>query len=552
LGFTNITFYQIVPVNELKQNTSPGPDKFPSLLLKKTVTSVVKQLVLILQQTITLNEIPKILTSSIVCPIFKSGKDRKEPSSYRPISLTSVIMRSFEKVLKRQLVDYFEENNLINNSQHGFRKGRSCLTQLLEHYDEILRQIEEGNQVNVLYIDFEKCFDKIDFKILLNKLKLKGVTGNAYNWIKNFLTNRTFRVKVGTEMSEEEKVKSGIPQGTCLGPLLMLIMNSDIDEKIKNGKVGTLADDTKITNVLKSNSDNFKMQDDLAALEKWSEENNVKMNNDKFVLLCYNKNVNIVNKVTLQSGQVIQESEGTRDLGVWMSNNAKFTGHITNITTSCKKIMSMILRAFTTRDDLTMMTLYKTLILSRIDYCSILWNPTDNISDLRKLEGIQATFTSRMACSRTDDGQQRDYWQRLKYLRLYSVQRRLERYTIIYVWKMYHGLVHNPGIYFKNIDSRNGLKCIVPKYESRLRWHSFMVNGPKLFNSLPKDIRETPFDNLVTKNQTITNFKNKLDEYLTNIPDEPNRSSNYSSAISGTSLTGERTNSILRINVQLT
>jgi len=98
-------------------------------------------------------------------------------------------MRSFEKVIKKQLVSYFEGNNLINDSQHGFRKGRSCLTQLLTHYDEVLRQIEEGNQVNVLYVDFEKCFDKIDFKILLNKLKLKGVRGKAYGWIKNFLTN---------------------------------------------------------------------------------------------------------------------------------------------------------------------------------------------------------------------------------------------------------------------------------------------------------------------------------------------------------------------------
>jgi len=127
-------------------------------------------------------------------------------------------MRSFEKVIKKQLVSYFEGNSLINDSQHGFRKGRSCLTQLLTHYDEVLRQIEEGNQVNVLYVDFEKCFDKIDFKILLNKLKLKGVHGKAYRWIKNFLTNRTFRVRVGEKLSDEENVVSGMPQGTCLGP----------------------------------------------------------------------------------------------------------------------------------------------------------------------------------------------------------------------------------------------------------------------------------------------------------------------------------------------
>ena len=533
-------------IRELKENTSPGPDKFPSMLLKRIIHSVSNPLLRILQQTVDMNEIPPLLTSSIVCPIYKSGKDRREPSSYRPVSLTSVIMRAFEKVIKKQLVSYFEENNLINDSQHGFRKGRSCLSQLLKHYDDILRKMEEGNQVNVLYIDFEKCFDKVDFKILLNKLKLKGVKGKAYNWLKNFLTKRTFKVRVGKELSEEEDVISGIPQGTCLGPLLMLVMNSDIDARIVNGTVGTLAD-TKITNTIMTNDDSYKMKNDLKTLEQWTVENNMKMNDDKFVLLCYNKKPNIVNNLPLQNGFVIMEQEGARDLGVWMENDGTFTKHIANVTTSCRKIMSMILRSFTTRDDQILLTLFKSLILSKIDYCSVLWNPIA-VNDLRKIEGIQATFTHRMNCAKSDDGQPRNYWQRLKYLKLYSIQRRFERYTVIYVWKIYNGLMHNPGIEFKNKDSRNGLVCKIPKYESKLRWQSFLVNGPKLFNSVPKEVREFPLDELVTQNQAIVNFKKKLDDYLTSIPDEPNRSSKYSSDISGISLCGTRTNSIIRIN----
>ena len=367
--------------------------------------------------------------------------------------------------------------------------------------------------MNVLYVDFEKCFDKIDFKILLNKLKLKGVGGKAYQWIENFLTKRTFKVKVGTELSEEEKVVSGIPQGTCLGPLLMLIMNSDIDAKIVNGKVGTLADDTKIINTVTCNNDNYKMKEDLKSLEQWSSENNMKMNDDKFVLLCYNKKPNSTNKLTLRSGLDIKEREGTRDLGVWMDNDATFTIHIANTVASCRKIMSMILRTFTTREDHIMLTLFKSLILSKIDYCSVLWNPI-SVNDLRKIEGIQATFTHRMKCAKTDDGQSRNYWQRLKYLRLYSIQRRFERYAVIYVWKIYNGLVHNPGIEFKSKDSRSGLMCKVPKYKSKLRWQSFLVNGPKLFNSVPKEIREFQFDELVSPKQAISNFKKQLDNYV--------------------------------------
>ena len=536
-------------MNELKQNTSSGPDKFPAILLKRTITSVAKYLVLIMQQTINLDEIPKILTSSIVCPIFKPGKDRKEPSSYRPISLTSVIMRSFEKVIKRQLVAYFEENNLINDSQHGFRKGRSCLTQLLTHYDEILRQIEDGNQVNVLYIDFEKCFDKIDFNILLNKLKLKGVNGNAYNWIKNFLTNRTFKVKVGTEVSKEEIVRSGIPQGTCLGPLLMLIMNFDIDLHIKNGKVGSFADDSKVLNKLTNETDTSKIQQDIESLERWTTANNMKMNNDKFVLLSYNKNEEIDNTYKLSDGTIINEMKETKDLGVVMSNDAKFTKHITNLVSNCKKTISMIFRTFKTRNDQIMLTLYKSLVLSKVDYCSVLWCPND-LSDLRMLEGIQANFTRRMGCAKSDTGNRRDYWERLKYLNLYSIQRRFERYTIIYVWKILHEIVHNPGLEFRKegpAQLRHGLTCNVPKTVSKLREHSFLIRGPKLFNSLPKDIREFPFDSMISKQQAIDNFKKRLDDYLHQIPDEPSSRSEYTKYMTGTTINGDVTNSIIRL-----
>ena len=114
-------------------------------------------------------------------------------------------------------------------------------------------------------------------------------------------------------------------------------------------------------------------------------------------------------------------------------------------------------------------------------------------------------------------------------------------------WKIYHGIVYNPGIEFKNQNARTGLHCKVPKYVGKLRWQSFLVNGPKLFNSLPQEIREFPLDELVSQKQAINKFKEILDEYLTTIPDEPNIGSMYSCAISGTSMMGDRTNSIARI-----
>ena len=408
--------------------------------------------------------------------------------------------------------------------------------------------MEDGSQVDILYVDYEKCFDKIDHKILLAKLQSLGVKGKAYEFIKSFLTDRTFRVKVGEDLSDEMIVISGIPQGTCLGPLLMLIMNFDIDLHIKNGKVGSFADDSKVLNRLNSKNDVYKMQQDIECLERWTAQNNMKMNNDKFVLLSYNKNTEIDNMYKLEDGTIIKEMPQTKDLGVIMSNDGKFSNHINNLVSNCKKTISMIFRTFKTRNDEIMLTLYRALVLSKLDYCSVLWCPSD-LSDMRKLERIQANFTMRMRCAKNDSGTKRDYWQRLKHLNLYSIQRRFERYTVIYVWKILHEIVHNPGLEFKNegpAQSRLGIACIVPKCTSKLRENSFLVRGPKLFNSLPKDIREFAYDNGIQQQQAINNFKKRLDEYLALIPDEPSSRSDYTKYMTGINMYGEVTNSIIR------
>ena len=290
------------------------------------------------------------------------------------------------------------------------------------------------------------------------------------------------------------------------------------------------------------------MQQDIESLERWTTENNMQMNNEKFVLLSYNKNKEIDNSYNLRDGTIIKEESHTKDLGVIMTNDGKFTNHIAQLVSNCKRTISMIFRAFKTRNDQIMLALYKSLVLSKLDYCSVLWSP-NNLSDLRKLEGLQANFTFRMACSKTEDGTKRDYWQRLNYLGLYSIQRRFERYTVIYVWKIRQGIVHNPGLEFKNTSpegSRHGLMCVVPKGTSKLRENSFMVRGPKLFNSLPKDIREYQLDNEVRQQQSVDNFKRRLDEYLSLIPDEPSVRSDYTKYMTGITSYGEVTNSILR------
>ena len=144
--------------------------------------------------------IPPCLKKQFITPVFKKG-NQTDASNYRPVSITSHLIKIFERVLRVHLVNFIENNDLITNTQHGFRKKRSCLTHLLAHVDYILKCLNSGEEVDVIYLDYAKAFDNVDHKILLAKLKKYGINGNLYNWIAAFLTNREQMVSLGVKQA---------------------------------------------------------------------------------------------------------------------------------------------------------------------------------------------------------------------------------------------------------------------------------------------------------------------------------------------------------------
>ena len=204
----------------------------------------------------------------------------------------------------------------MNPNQHGFRTGRSCLSQLLQHQEQITQYIEAGKNVDVVYLDFAKAFDKLDIKITLQKLYSMGVAGTLFDWIEGFLTNRKQAVSVDSAFSDQISVLSGVPQGSVLGPLLYLILLSDIDSEISFAQVSSFADDTRVMAGVDTTQQAEDFQKDLDAIYDWASRNNAEFNDQKFELLRYGVNEEIKNNTTyLSSNQIaIKVSEHVRDL----------------------------------------------------------------------------------------------------------------------------------------------------------------------------------------------------------------------------------------------
>ena len=253
----------------------------------------------------------------------------------------------------------------------------------------------------------------------------------------------------------------------------------------------------------------------LFIIYQWADHVNLTFNCDKFECLRYWPRQSKPDfNYKSPDGTVIEEKKHLRDLGVEMASDLTFSVHISNTVTAANKLVGWALRTFRRRSRLVMLTIWKSLVQSKLDYNSQLWSPADQTS-ISELESVARHFTSKI-----DGMAGLDYWERLDSLSLYSQERRRERYQIIFLWKVAQGLVQGYKSTFVQSERRGRLMVLAPLCNQaptavkKAKESSLQVRGARLFNSIPREIRDT-----VTGTPEM--FKSKLDEWLSTIPDQP-------------------------------
>ena len=235
-------------IDDIKPNAASGPDEIPVTLLKNCKDAISGPIHLIWKKSFSSGRVPSSYKFSHVFPLHK--KDRRAlPANYRPISLTSHIVKIFERVIKKKLVDYLEVNGLIcniNSTALGLGEvvSHSYFTTLMGAiigglsppiivpFDDVLEALANNSDFDSIYLDYAKAFNKVDHKLLVRKLQLYRIHPKIVKWIESSLLDRKQAVVVDGKLSILALILSGVPQGTVLGPILFLIFINDIDQCI--------------------------------------------------------------------------------------------------------------------------------------------------------------------------------------------------------------------------------------------------------------------------------------------------------------------------------
>lgn len=400
---------------------------------------------------------------------------------------------------------------LLHPLQHGFMKKRSCTTQLLKVYHEIGKILDQGGQIDVVYLDYSKAFDCVSHEYLLYKLKHSyGFSNNLLSWFSDYLSGRFQTVLIEGCNSEWKPVTSGVPQGSILGPFLFLLFINDMPNSITSASTALFADDCKVFKSVHSLDDCASLQNDLSAMHAWSQKWQMSFNVTKCKVLTITRSRSPFIYQYHIDGTNLDRVGEFKDLGITFDSNLKFTSHINSLISKSNKLCGIIKRAIGYHAPQNVkVQLYKSLVRPNLEYSTQVWSPYFK-NEILSIESVQRSMT-RYILNYPDSS----YSDRCTILEFLPLSYRREVFDLVFIYKCIHRLF---DVDFSNEffivptdtslrSAQNGILLSNSFTRTEHFKSSYFNRIPHLWNVLPLAIRMSP---------SMSIFKTKLNDfYLT-------------------------------------
>ena len=438
-------------LKNINSNKAPGPDGMHGKILKNCAEGICYPLSLIFKTSYNTGLIPNEWKLANVVPVFKKGS-KTSVENYRPISLTCLVMKIFETLVRDELM--LRCNHLLNDNQHGFLPLKSCTTQLIPFNDSLALSLNDATRTDIVYFDFAKAFDSVNHDIILDKLKYKfNIDGLMLKFIVNYLEDRNQCVVIGGSKSELKSVTSGVPQGSILGPLFFVLFINDMVECVSEGtSIALYADDTKIWRRITSWSDHLTLQRNIDSLFKWSVENKMTFHPHKckvvsvtmqnsisyLELILPFQNFHYCLNMAQEENTLLDFVESEKDLGVIITNRLSWGQQSSALYSKANSRLGLLKRVcHFVNCEKQKRILYLAMVRSIFEHASVVWSSSS--TQTQELEKIQKRGVKWILDEQGHSYNTLEYMKRLFDLKILPLETKFVFTDLLLFHKIFYG-----------------------------------------------------------------------------------------------------------------
>ena len=514
---------------KINSNKAYGPDGIHGKILKNCAVSLAYPLSILFKVSYNTGCVPREWKLGHIVPVHKKGS-KENIENYRPISLTSLVMKTFERIVKDEIL--LRTSHMLDNRQHGFLSKKSCTTNMAGFCDSLALSLNECLRTDVVYFDFSKAFDSVNHDIILHKLKyMYNIDGRLLKFLMNYLSGREQCVTIGNAKSSVKQVLSGVPQGSILGPILFVLFINDMPEGLSSGtELALYADDTKIWRTIHSELDHELLQKDVTYLNNWAINNKMNFHPQKCKVVSVSSRapplLGILPGIQYfysLGDSPLDYSESEKDLGVDINTTLNFNDQCNRLLSKANQQFGLVKRTcYFVNDIKRKRALYLSLIRSQFEHCSPIWRPTSQ-SMLQKLEGLQKRCIKWIL----SEGYIRYnsisiYVQKCREVNLLPLAERFDLNDLILFHKIVYNLIPlnfpsylaffdgNSRLRSCHLDNLSIVNTLNPRKYSQYLNKSFFYRTHTLWNALPLSIREISKSSIFKIEVTKHLWKNVL------------------------------------------